>query len=408
MRTGALGARASRSPEAGEGLRPLGGAAIGSVSTSLAVFLVGALAVQIRPSLHLTLGELGTAVSIYYLSSALCSVPVGRLAERLGGARMMRAAAAGAAVSLAAVALLAQSAWTLAAILVLAGTMDATMQPATNLFLVRRISTGRQGLAFGIKQASVPFTALLAGLAVPGIALTFGWRWAFAGAAAIAAIAVIVIPRPRTSLAEHRRARGERDGNLTLTPLIVLTVGFGLGMLATAALTTFMVSSMVAAGFNKGLAGFVAAIAGAVAVVVRVTVGLRADRTTRDQLPLVSRMLLFGVAGYALLALASTTHVTPLFVVGAIVAYGAGWGWNGLFNLAISVHHPNAPAKATSIALAGNRTAGIAGPPLFALLVTRDSYSVAWLGAAGAAVSAAVVIFGGYRMLVAPQSPSPK
>jgi MFS family permease len=394
--------------ESSECFGVLGGVAIGSVSTSLAVFLVGALAVQIRPSLHLTLGELGTAVSIYYLASALCSLPAGRLAEWLGGARTMRAAATGAAVSLACVALLASSVWTLAAILVLAGMMDAAMQPATNLFLVRRIRTGRRGLAFGIKQASVPFTALLAGLAVPGIALTLGWRWAFLGAAAVAALAMMVIPRSRMSLAEHRRAWAVRDGDVRLAPLIVLTVGFGLGMLATAALTTFMVSSMVAAGFDKGLAGFVVATAAATAVVVRITVGLRADRSARDQLPLVSRMLLCGVTGYAVLALAAATHVKPLFVVGAIVAYGAGWGWNGLFNLAISVHHPNAPAKATSIALTGNRTAGIAGPSLFALLVTHASYTVAWLGACGAALAAAVVIFGGYRMLMAGDVSSPK
>jgi hypothetical protein len=177
-------------------------------------------------------------------------------------------------------------------------------------------------------------------------------------------------------------------------------------MLATAALTTFMVSSMVAGGFNKGLAGVVAAIAGAAAVAVRVTVGLRADRTARDQLPLVSRMLLCGVAGYGVLALASATHAKSLFVAGAVVAYGAGWGWNGLFNMAISVHHPTAPAKATSIALAGNRTAGIAGPSLFALLVTHASYTIAWLGAAGAALSAALVIFGGYRMLIARPAPA--
>lgn len=406
MRTGALGAPVATSSESGGSFGVLGGVALGSVSTSLGVFLIGALAVQIRPSLHLTLGEFGTAVSVYYLAAALSSVPGGRLAESFGGARTMRVAAAGAAIWLTCVALLANSAWTLAAILVLGGMMDATMQPATNLFLMRRIRAGRHGLAFGIKQASVPFTSLLAGLAVPGIALTLGWRWAFVGAAVIAAAAVVTIPRPRTSLAAHRRARAEREGELTLTPLMVLTVGFGLGMLATVALTTFMVSSMVAGGFNKGLAGGVAAIAGAAAVLVRVTVGLRADRTARDQLPLVSTMLVCGVAGYGVLALASATHAKSLFVVGAIVAYGAGWGWNGLFNMAISVHHPTAPAKATSIALTGNRTAGIAGPALFALLVTHASYTVAWIGAAGAALSAALVIFGGYRMLMARPTPS--
>jgi MFS family permease len=377
------------------------------VSTSLSVFLVGALAVEIRPSLHLTLNGLGTAVSVYYLASACSSIPAGRLAESFGGARTMRAAAAGAAVSLALIGVVARSLWTLTAVLILAGMMDAAMQPATNLFLIRRIRSGQRGLAFGVKQASVPFTALIAGLAVPAIGLTIGWQWAFGGAAAVAVLAVVVIPRPRTSLAERRRSRAEHSGALAMSPLMVLTAGFGLAMLATTALTTFMVTSMVAAGFHKGTAGLVAAVAGGAAVLARVTVGLRADGSSRGQLPSVSRMLLCGVAGYAVLGVASAIHLRAMFVAGAVVAYGAGWGWNGLFNMAISVNHPAAPARATSITLAGNRTAAIAGPILFALLVTRTSYTVAWLAAAGAALAAALVIYAGHGMLVSRAQPAP-
>jgi MFS family permease len=370
------------------------------------VFLVGALAVEIRPSLHLTLNGLGTAVSIYYLAAACSSLPAGRLAESFGGARTMRVAAAGAAVSLALIGLVASSLWTLTAVLILAGMMDAAMQPATNLFLIRRIRSGQRGAAFGVKQASVPFTALIAGLTVPAIGLTVGWRWAFLGAAAIALFAAIVIPRPRTSLAERRRSRAAGDGDLALPPLIVLTAGFGLAMLSTTALTTFMVTSMVAAGFHKGAAGLVAAAAGAAAVLVRVAVGLRADGRRQGQLPSVSRMLLCGVAGYALLGLAAATQLRPLFVAGALVASGAGWGWNGLFNMAISVSHPQAPARATSITLAGNRTAAVAGPILFALLVTHASYTAAWLAAAGAALAAALVIRAGHGMLAGRAEPA--
>jgi hypothetical protein len=72
--------------------------------------------------------------------------------------------------------------------------------------------------------------------------------------------------------------------------------------------------------------------------------------------------------------------------------------------MAVSVSHPAAPAKASGITLTGNRLAGIAGPYLFALLVTHTSYPVAWLAAAGAALVAGTVMLLGDRMLVARQA----
>jgi MFS family permease len=216
---------------------------------------------------------------------------------------------------------------------------------------VRAAVAGRRGLAFGVKQAAVPFTSVLGGLAVPALGLTIGWRWAFAGAAGLAAVAVCAIPSPRTTLAERRRARGQQ-ADVVLAPLLVLALGFGLSMLSIAALTTFLVTSAVAAGLGKGVAGLLVGLAGGVAVLVRIGVG-------------------------------------------------AGWGWNGVFNMAVSSSHPAAPAKASGITLTGNRIAGIAGPFLFALVVTHTSYLVAWLAAAVATLAAATVMFAGDRMLSA-------
>lgn len=374
------------------GLDGMVAASLAAVATSLSIFLVGALAVQIRSAFGLSLSGLGLAVSVYYLAAASAAAPAGRLAESLGGARTMRIAAAGAVICLALVAVAARNLWALAVILAAAGTLDAAMQPAANLFLVRRIATGRRGLAFGVKQAAVPFASLLGGLAVPALGLTIGWRWAFSGAAVLAAVALWAIPAPRTTLAERRRTRGKQP-EVALAPLVVLAVGFGMSMLSIAALTTFLVTSAVASG-----------LAGGLAVLVRVSVGARADQSKGRHLRLVGCMLVVGAAGYVLLAVGSAARLAPLTVLGALVTYGAGWGWNGVFNLAVSVSHPESPAKASGITLTGNRVAGIAGPFLFALVVTHTSYSVAWLAAALASLAAATTMFLGDRMLSASQA----
>ena len=57
-----------------------------------------------------------------------------------------------------------------------------------------QVPAGRQGLSFGVKQAAIPVSTLLAGAAVPTVALTLGWRWAFVlgGLRAMAALAARV------------------------------------------------------------------------------------------------------------------------------------------------------------------------------------------------------------------------
>lgn len=379
-------------------VRDISAAVLGATATALPVFLVGTLAVQMRPSLHLTLGSFGAAISFYFLAAALGSIPAGRLVERLGSARMMRAAAIAAALALVLLALLARSFSTLVALMLVAGLLSSFMQPATNRFLIRRIPDPRQGLAFGIKQAAVPFSAFLGGLAVPVVALTIGWRWAFVMAAGVAGAAALLVPRrPGGRAAGQPTIRGGERAELAA--LIVLAIGFGLGVLATTGLTAFLVISAVASGIGRAPAGLVAALAGATSVVARVVVGMRADRRGRAHLIVVALMLTVGMGGYLILAAGSATRAAPLFVVGAVVAYGAGWGWNGLFNFAIARSHADAPAKATSITQTGGRLAGVVGPIVFSLVVTHSSYAVAWIMAAGSALAGAVVILIGRRVL---------
>ena len=96
-----------------------------STSTSLAVFLTGALAIQMRNSLHFGAGAFGFAISIYYIGAALGSIPFGRLAEAVGGIRIMRPAALCAAVVLLVVAITVHSWAELVVVLFVAGMLSA-------------------------------------------------------------------------------------------------------------------------------------------------------------------------------------------------------------------------------------------------------------------------------------------
>jgi len=142
----------------------------------LPAFLTGGLAVQIRAELGFGAGGLGLAVAVFFAFSALFSAVSGRVVERIGSSTGMRVSALIGAASLVAVAVLAGSWWWLVACLVVGGLGNAIAHPSPHLLLAGEVPQERQGLAFGVKQAAIPAATLLAGLAVPILAVTVGWR----------------------------------------------------------------------------------------------------------------------------------------------------------------------------------------------------------------------------------------
>ncbi len=370
----------------------------GTVACALPVFLVGAVAVQMQESVHFGAGTLGLMVALYYLGAAASSVALGRLVESVGALRIMRAAPATTAVVLALIAVATRSAPILAALLVVAGVSSSAMQPASNAYLSRRMSARRQGEAFGIKQSAVPLSTLLAGLAVPALALTVGWRFAFGLAAILAAVVAAVMPRPTIPLAQRRAEISTPAPPGSPKVLWVLAGGFGLGLTAAGSLTAFLASSAVSAGAGRGWAGLLVAIGGGAAIVGRIAAGRRADRRGRDHLPAVAWMLVIGALGYLGLAVACVDRAAYAFLPVVIIVFGAGWGWNGLFNFAVIRDYPDRPAWATGITQTGGRVGGMLGPFLFGQLVSHSSYAVAWAAAGATSIAAAAVVIAGGRM----------
>jgi predicted MFS family arabinose efflux permease len=368
----------------------------------LPVFLTGGLAVQIRDELDFGAGALGIAVSLFFTTQALTSAPFGRLVERVGSRRGMQAASLGSAASLLCIALFASSWNGLIGFLVLGGLANAVSQVAANLALARGVRTERQGLAFGMKQAAIPAATLLSGLAVPLVGTTVGWRWAFIGCA-LGAFA-IACTTPKTPEGQVRRHTDERSGAMRPMPLILLALGIGLGSAAAVPLGAFIVASGVAAGLRVEFAGILLAAGGVVGIAVRLALGWLADRRSTGHLQIVAVMLIVGTAGFVLLA----TGVSWLFVLGTVLAFGAGWGWHGLFNFAVVKYNRNAPAVATGITQTGAAAGSAIGPFLFGVIVESTSYGTAWLSAGTAALAAVAAILSGRWMLIRHLSTTPK
>ncbi|MFF0149899.1 MFS transporter [Micromonospora sp. NPDC005203] len=381
-------------------VRASAGAVVTTVACVLPVFLLGGLAVQMGADLGFSPAGLGLAVAVYFGVSALTSVPSGRLVERYGPALVARCGIVLAAGSMLAVAALARSYPTLVGLLALSAAANALGQLASNAALAQHVPARRQGLSFGVKQAAIPASTLLAGAAVPAFALTVGWRWAFVAAAVAALTTLPAVPRPLPGPA--RRAGAARAGRATVA-LVVIGAAATLAAAAANTLGTFLVDSAAARGLSPAIAGLTLTLGGTVCMVARVGAGWFADRRDTGHVALIAAMLVVGAAGLALLA---ATGSVPL-VAGVVLGFGLGWAWPGLMNFAVVRLHPQSPATATSITQTGVYAGGCLGPLSLGPLAAHLGYSTMWTTAAVAMLLAAALMLVGGRLLARPTPARP-
>ena len=353
--------------------------------TVLPGFLVGALALQIRGDLDASVEAVAAGVSVFFLAGAFGAGPGGRLSERTGALRAMTASAVVTCACLLVGGLAASSLVVLFACLMVAGLANAVAQPAINLFMADQVPLERQGLAFGIKQSAIPAAVLISGLALPVLAIPLGWRATFAICALAPLAVALVLARQAASL---RPVPQREPPPRPSRALILVALGAALGSAAPCALSAYLVASAVDVGIAEGTAGILAAGGSAVSLAVRLSVGVRADRRVDYGFRMVVILLGFGSVGFALLAAGA-----PLpFAVGAVVAFALGWGWPGIFNMAIVHLHRDSPGAATGVSQTGIYIGAGGGPAAFGALLSMSGYTVAWLVTAAVALSAAGVM----------------
>jgi MFS family permease len=371
----------------------------GAVNTfaSLPRFLIGALAVFIAAEMGLSETQVGASVSAAVAVSALASVGGGRIVQRIGAYRSMTLVMTLSAIVALGVALTAHSYAELLAWMCLSGAAMAMVHPSTSLAISGGVPPERQGLAFGIKQSAPTGAALLAGVAVPVVGLTVGWRWAYVGAAAGALLVVCVIPR-RGSAAEPEREPRGKEGRQATATLLLLAVGMGFATAAVSVLTVFYVLSAVDGGVPVGVAGLWLAAGSLASILGRLLAGWTADRHDTGSLRVIAYLMLVGAIGFVLL---SQSDSRSLLLTGTALAFVAGWGWPGLFQLVVTRSNEAAPAAATGVTQTGAFVGSAVGPLLFGWLADVASYGVAWCTAAAALVISAFTMLRGHRALQA-------
>lgn len=375
------------------------------------VFLLGSLSLQIRRELVFDETALGATVTGFFLAGAVTAIPGGRLAERIGARRSLVLGVTLSATIVLTLAAVASSWWHLTVLYSLAGATLGLVDPGAARALADGVPDQLQGIAFGVKEASVPAASLAAGAAVPLLGATLGWRPAFVLAALAAPLVWLLVPRNRPTrnspdregvvgahdkLGEEARS-GDIDAGPAIGPLAVTSAGTALAAGASTAMATFLVPSAAVGGFSSTAAGVLLVGGSLVGIGARLVMGWQADRTTRSQMRVVANMMAAGALGLALLAFAGGS--TALVLIGTALGFGAGWGWTGLLFLSVVRSSADAPASAAGIVLAGLGVGGALGPLAFGALVEANSYAAAWTAAAAVMACGAAGIFLGDVLL---------
>lgn len=364
-------------------------AASATIICLLPMMLVGALAVQLTLELGFGTAALGGVVAAFRSTSAVTAPFLGRAADRFGASRSLRVAGIMTALTCVGVVVTARSWGTLVPWMILGGAAIGLAQPAANRLVVTGVEASRRGLAFGVKQTSAPTASMLAGLSVPLVALTVGWRYAYVLGALLAVVMVLSVRRSLDSPAPGR-------GNTSRPPriedwrsLALFGFAFGLANAANSVILAFYVDAAVDAGTTASVAGSLLAVASVAAIAVRLGTGIASDRMHRGHLHVCAYLMLAGAVGLGLLA----TQQPGLMGAGVLVGLSGAWGLHAVFWFVLMNAYSKTPGTATGMVATVGHTGGTLGPLLFGVVAQEVTYRAAWgMGSVLAVAAAATMI----------------
>ncbi len=384
----------------------LGGVLVGA---SLSLMGVAALAPRILESLAMAPTAIGVFSSVVWAAAILASAAGGPLVARLGAWNVSRAVPLLCAAGLLAVSAGEPALFWLGAVLI--GLGQGIETPPSSQLLGRHVPVARRPLYFSLKQSGVQVGAVIASLALPAVALVWGWRAALVAVvlALVAFTACLRAPArrwatpaddaPRTAASAVRALLGwarplrRRPG---LMRLVLAASAFGATQVC---LNTFVVSwGVLERGLDLASAGLLAATAQGAGLLARPLWGWVASRAVGPRRVLRGLGATMAACGLALGLFGAQGPVWLLVPLAACFGLSAS-GWNGVFLAEVATRSAPGEVAATSAAAMVPLFAGlVAGPLAFAAVGAQFGLS------AGFVAIAALSVLG--TMMLPPDSPA--
>lgn len=363
------------------------------IAAILAPYLVGVLGGPLLQEFGLDGQEFGAVIGVFFASAAITGPLGGSIADRFGWHKGCVVGICFSTVGLGGVGFFASGLASLVLCMVLGGIGLGIAGPASNVIVVAEIHSSYNGRAFGFKQ-SVPAIAVgLAGIALPTIALTLGWRWPFRMAALIGValvVAVSLMDSARDSVvAKTSVSRRSTISGSEAVMLVGIAVGVALGTMSAGALTAFSTATLTDAGVGVGFAGLIVTAGSILAIAVRIGSGWVADRGSLNGVWGTAVLLAVGAVGYGVAVAGTPSTVT----LGFALAFGGGWGWNALILAGVVNTYRDSPGAASGVVQFGASSGAALGPAIFGVLSDHVGLEVAWLVPMAWAAFGALIMF---------------
>ena len=368
---------------------------------SLAVLAVAPLSPFLLDGLALSRMEVGLLLPAAYLGGVLMSLPAGWVTERRG-VRPSLIAGQVLTGAMVVVAALARDLAAMLVCLVIAGFGFAVLNPATGKAIIEWFPPRERGQAMGIKQAGLTFGGMASAAVLPPVAVGLGWRSALAvagGAALVSALLLALfyrdpparpVPPPAlpTALADvgpFLRRRGV---------MVVFLCGLALSLVQSGVLAYLVLAMRDTFGVSVVDAARLLAVAHLGGAVGRLGWGFVSDRLfdgrRRPGLTINALLAVAALGGLALGAALPPVLLPALALLAGIAAFG----WVGLYlALVAEIGGSRSAGLLTGFAVIFSWGGVLIGPPLFGIVLhATDSYRVAWLVLAVAALVVAVTL----------------
>jgi predicted MFS family arabinose efflux permease len=367
------------------------------VSTAFQIFVVSVLASVLIEDFGLSRFELGLIGSLNTAIGAVTAPATGRITDRIGPRQSCVVAQLWTGVGFMIMAM-ANSVWVLVLSAIVLGIPQGWGNPSTNALIAERVPAGNRGVVTGIKQSGVQLGIFLAGVSLPVLAESIGWRgamWFYAGVFSLFGLLPLALPRDAEAemsptsgaTVTAAPARPYDMGAVWLIALYAFLMGTGGG-----AIGRFLaLFAEEEGGLSNTSAGLVLAVSGLAGMVARVIAGRLAEHRIAP-LPLLAILAAIGAVVCLLLLVTLQVGTWLLWIIALLYAVGHA-AWNAVAMLAIIVGVDRSQAGRASGAVMFGFLGGLAvGSPIAGLAIdATDSYQPVWIGALCLAIASVLV-----------------
>jgi MFS transporter, ACS family, hexuronate transporter len=327
----------------------------------------------------LTKSQFGALATAFTLGSAITAPVAGRLADRIGGRRMLVFHFAACSLGILAAAQSSSYIWLLAAVGFF-GLISSGSNPGANRLIATSFPPRERGPLMGVKATGQPLMVTASGLVLPSAAAAWGWRGAMTTGVAICAAGLLLTRRAPRDRPHQRSSRSTGPKPPLPASIKWLTLnGLAMGAGTAAVLAFLPLFAQERLDMSVSLSGLLLATVGLTSVAGRLMWGRQANSGAHVS---VALNWLTGLSVGATISLALSPLIGQWAAwIAAGVAGLSMAAWNAVGMTAIVLEVDTTIAGAMSgVVMAGFLCGWMITPPLFGFIVdSSDSYTLAWL-----------------------------